>query len=163
LIGIDRCYVAMKKLDNWRKYSLSEWRKGENATVETDVEGEEISSDSEEIISIHSDGGDAEKVAEFVDQVVLGDDPSNEAEHNRGDEKEESIGESIFGDGDSHNEEEGDDGSVGESIFDSSSVHDEEEKNESEDIVEGLNTPVLDTIYLMIVMAKTRLLVMRES
>jgi hypothetical protein len=48
-LGIDRCYVAMKKLENWRKYSLSEWRESENVTVETDMDGEEISSDSEEI------------------------------------------------------------------------------------------------------------------
>jgi hypothetical protein len=79
LFGIDRCYVAMKKLDDWRKYSLSEWRRGENVIVETDVEGEEISSDSEEIISIRSDGGDADEVTGFVDQVVLSDDSSNEA------------------------------------------------------------------------------------
>jgi hypothetical protein len=79
LLGIDRCYVAMKKLDDWRKYSLSEWRRSENVAVETDVEGEEVSSDSEEIISIHSDGGDAEEVTEVVDQIVLSDDSSNEA------------------------------------------------------------------------------------
>jgi hypothetical protein len=72
LLGIDRCYVAMKRLDNWRKYSLSEWRESEStAAMETDLEGEEISSDSEEIISIHSGGGGAEEVAESVDQVVL--------------------------------------------------------------------------------------------
>jgi hypothetical protein len=136
----------MKKLENWRKYSLSEWRRSENVTVETDVEGEEISSDSEEIISIHSNGGGAEEVTEFVDQVVLSDDSANEAERDGGDEEKESVGESIFDDSDSHNEEEGDDRSVGESIFDDSSVHDEEEGNESEDIAEGLNTPVLDTI-----------------
>jgi hypothetical protein len=115
LLGIDRCYVAMKKLENWRKYSMSEWRKSESVTVVTDVEGEEISSDLDEIISIHSDGGDAKEVTEFVDQVVLSDDSSNEAENNGGDEEKESVGESIFDD--SHNEEEGDDRSVRESIF----------------------------------------------
>jgi hypothetical protein len=40
----------MKKLDNWRKYSLSEWRESENTVAaETDLDGEEISSDSDEI------------------------------------------------------------------------------------------------------------------
>jgi hypothetical protein len=125
LLGIDRCYVAMKKLENWRKYSLSEWRESEDVIVETDVEGEEMSSDSEEIISIHSSGGDAEEVTEVVDQVVLSDDSTTEAEHNEGDENEQSVGESILGDSDGHNEEEND---------------------ESEDIAEGLNMPVLDTI-----------------
>ena len=137
LLGIDRCYVAMKKLENWRKYSLSEWRKSESVTVETDVEGEEISSDSEEIISIHSDGGDAKEVTEFVDQVVLSDDSSNEAERDGGDEEKESVGESIFDDSDSHNEEEGDDRSFKESMFDNSSGPDEDEGDESEDIAEG--------------------------
>jgi hypothetical protein len=125
LLGIDRCYVAMKKLENWRKYSLSEWRESETATVETDLEGEEDSSDSEEIISIHSSGGDAEEVTESVDQVVLSDDSNNEVDHSEGGENE---------------------GSVGESILDDSDVHNEEEDGDSEDIAEGLNTPVLDTI-----------------
>jgi hypothetical protein len=146
LFGVDRCYIAMKKLENWRKYPLSEWRKSENVTVETDVEGEEGSSDLEEIISIHSDGDEAKEVTKFVDQVVLNDDSSDEAEHNTGDEGEGSAGESIFGEGDSHDDEKDDDNSVGETIFDRSSVHDEEEGNEVEDIAEGLNTPVLDTI-----------------
>jgi hypothetical protein len=125
LLGIDRCYVAMKKLENWRKYSLSEWRESETATVETDLEGEENSSDSEEIISIHSSGGDAEEVAESVDQVVLSDDSNNEVYHSEGSENE---------------------GLVGESILDDSDVRSEEEDGEGEDIAEGLNTPVLDTI-----------------
>jgi hypothetical protein len=85
-------------------------------------------------------------VTEFVDQVVLSDDSSNEAERDGGDEEKESVGESIFDDSDSHNEEEGDNRSVGESIFDNSSGSDEDEGDESEDIAEGLNTPVLDTI-----------------
>jgi hypothetical protein len=125
LLGIDRCYVAMKKLDNWRKYSLSAWRESEISTVETDLECEEISSDSEEIISIHSSGGGAEEVAESVDQVVLSDDSDNEVDYS--------------GDGESE-------GTVGESILDDRDNHSEEENDEDVDIVEGLNTPVLDTI-----------------
>jgi hypothetical protein len=85
-------------------------------------------------------------VTESVDQVVLSDDSSIEAKHDGGDEKKESVGESIFGDGNSHSEGEGDAGSVGESIFDSSIDCDEEERNEGDNIVENLNTPVLDTI-----------------
>ncbi len=144
LLGIDRCYVAMKKLENWRKYSLSEWRKSESVTVETDVEGEEGSGDSEEIISINSDEGEAEEVTKFVDQVVLSDDSSIEAKRDGGDEEKESVGESIFDD--SHNEEEGDDKSGRESNFGNGSVRDEEGDDESGDIAEGLNTPVLDMI-----------------
>ncbi len=123
MLGIDRCYVAMKKLENWRKYSLSEWRKSESVTVETDVEDEEVNSDSEEIISINSDEGDAEEVTEFVDQVVLNDNLVIEAERDGSDEEKESVGESIFDD--SHNEEEGDDRSGRESGLDNSSVRDE--------------------------------------
>ncbi len=74
LLGIDRCYVAMKKLDNWRKYSLCEWRESNNiVAAETDVTGEEIDSDLDEIISICSSDGDTERVAEFVDRVNLSD------------------------------------------------------------------------------------------
>jgi hypothetical protein len=125
LKGVDRCYVAMKKLDNWRKYSLSAWRESEISTVETDLECEEISSDSEEIISIHSSGGGAEEVAESVDQVVLSDDSDNEVYHNESDENDESNVELNL---------------------DDRVVHNEEENGEDVDIMEGLNTPVLDTI-----------------
>ncbi len=122
LLGIDRCYVAMKKLDNWRKYSLSEWRESENtAAVETDLDGEEISSDSDEIISIHSNGSDSEGVAESVDRVILSDDSDNEVYHSESDGNVElNVGDRV--------------------------VHDEEEDGEDVDIEEGLNTPVLDTI-----------------
>ncbi len=144
LLGTDRCYIAIKKLDDWRKYPLSEWRGNEDEAVKTDVEDEESSRDSEEIISIHSDGGDVDEVTEFVDQVVLSDDSSSEAGHDGGDKEKEFVGESIFDD--SHNEEEVDDRSGRESIFDNSSARDEDGNGESEDIAEALNTPVLDTI-----------------
>ncbi len=125
LLGVDRCYVAMKKLNNWRKYSLSEWRESEiTVAVGTDVDGEEISSDSDEVISIHSSGGDAEEVVESVDQIVLSDDSSSK-DLSEGEENVEAI--------------------VGLNP-DDGIVHDEEEDGENVDIVEALNTPVLDTI-----------------
>ncbi len=123
---------------------MSEWRRNEDETVKTDVEDEESSRDSEEIISIHSDGVDTEEVTEFVDQVILSDGSSSEAGHGDSDEEKKSVGESIFDD--SHNEEEVDNRSSRESIFDDSGTRAEEGDDESGDIAEGLNTPVLDTI-----------------
>jgi hypothetical protein len=115
----------MKKLNNWRKYLLSEWRESEiTAAVGTDVDGEEISSDSDEVISIHSSRGDAEEVAESVDQIVLSDNSSSE-DLSDGEENVEAIVELNSDDG---------------------IVHDEEEDGENVDIVEALNMPVLNTI-----------------
>jgi hypothetical protein len=124
LLGIDRCYVAMKKLDNWRKYSLCEWRGSDNtAAVETDLDGEEIDSDSNGTISSCPSSGDvycSEGVAEFVDRVKLSDDSDSEVYHSESDENAESN-------------------------FDRD-VRDEEEEGGELDIEEGLNTPVMDTI-----------------
>jgi hypothetical protein len=125
LLGIDRCYVAMKKLDNWRKYPLCEWRGSDNtAAVETDLDGEEIDSDSGGTISscpssgeVYSPGG----VTESVNQVRISDDSDGEVSRSEGDENAELN--SVDGD-----------------------VHDGEEEGGDLDIEEGLNTPVMDTI-----------------
>jgi hypothetical protein len=122
LLGIDCCYVAMKRLDNWRKYSLSKWREGDNTVAaETDVTGEESNSDSDEIISIRSSDGDTERVAEFVDRVNLSDYSDNEVVFN---ESDENVG----------------------SDLDDRVIHAEGEEGEDVDIEEGLNLPVLETI-----------------
>jgi hypothetical protein len=112
----------MKKLENWRKYSLSEWRESDKTiAAETDVTEGEAGSDLDEIISIRSSDGDTERVIEIVDRVNLSDYSDNEVYHSEGDDDAESN-------------------------LDDRIVRDEGEEGEDVDIEEGLNVPVLDTI-----------------
>jgi hypothetical protein len=121
----DRCFVAMKKLNDWQKYPLCEWRKSdETSVVDTDLDDEDFDSDLDGTISscpssgeLYSPGG----VTDVVKRVRITDEVDDESSW---DENEETV-EASFIDGEARiGEEEGAD-------------------HNGED---DLNTPVIDAV-----------------